>query len=147
MKAVFYCFIIIFTTSCGTTVYQLHTQCEKSKEEVFKSITTLLLQENLQIKHSDMELGYIQAESIPQLNIWLGAEVQRVWVITYKENKIIASAKTITITRNAFGKTTGSAETYYNDDSHEDWTWYWNVRDGLENLCGNEIIITKKKVQ
>lgn len=39
---------------------------------------------------------------------------------------------------------TGNSDTYYKDDSSQDWGWYWNVRDGLEALCGTKLVIVEK---
>ena len=38
----------------------------------------------------------------------------------------------------------GNSDTYYKDDSSQDWGWYWNVRDGLEALCGTKLVIVEK---
>lgn len=139
--------VALILTSCGTTVYQLQTKCDKTTpEELFKSISTLLMQQNFIIKQSDMKLGYLQAETMPSFSVWTGMDETRVWVFQYVQGKIIASAKQVLTKKNMFGQTESGAETYYNDNVHSDWSWYWDVRNGLENLCGDKIVITEKKV-
>ncbi len=32
---------------------------------------------------------------------------------------------------------------YFNDDTPKNITWYWNVRNRVEELCGNKIIFHK----
>jgi hypothetical protein len=133
-------------TSCGTTVYQLNTDCAKvSTEDLFKSITTLMLQEGFLIKQNDSKLGFLQAETVPKFNIWTGMNEVRYWIFQENNHKIIAFAKVIYTQQNIFGATTGGAEAYYDDKAHQDWTWYWSIRNGLEKICGSKIIITEKK--
>lgn len=64
--------------------------------------------------------------------------------ISVVEGKIFATAKTNTYTKNIFATMTGNSDTYYKDDSSQDWGWYWNVRDGLETLCGTKLVIVEK---
>ncbi len=149
MKRVFLILLIISSTiliSCGTTVYQLKSNCDAiSTDELFKSITSLLIDEDFIIKQQDSKLGYLQAETMPKFNFWLGMTEVRVWVFQHVNGKIKASAKVVYTKSNAFGGTTGGSVTYYNDDASEDWTWYWNIRNGLERICQSKIIIESKK--
>lgn len=138
--------LAILLTSCGTTVYQLKTDCNKDTEDLFKAIAMALSEENFLIKQNDAKLGYLQAETIPSFNIWIGANEIRYWVFQKVEDKVTASAKVAYITQNVFGATTGGSETYYNDKTHKDWTWYWSVRNKIENVCGNKIVFVEKKV-
>jgi len=143
---IFFLLISFFLSSCGTTMYQLKTDCSKvTVEELFKSITALLIEEDFIVKQSDLKLGYLQAETMPEFNVWLGMNEIRVWSFQDVNGKIKATAKVVYTKKNIYGSTTGGSVTYYNDDAHEDWTWYWNIRNGLERICGNKIVIVKKK--
>ena len=138
------CFLAL--SSCGTTVYQIKTDCQKaSTEDLFKSITTLLLQEGFLIKQNDAKIGFIQAESIPNINFWTGFNETRMWIFQNNGGKVIAYAKVVMTKQNIFGASTGGAEVYYNDKAHQDWTWYWTVRNGLEKICGEKIEIIESK--
>lgn len=144
-------FLVILTSillsSCSTTVYQLTSNCDKiSSDELFKSISTLLIQENFSIKQSDMNLLYLRAETEPIVKASLMGMIEtRIWTFQLVNGKIIATARQILVQKNAFGNETGSSEKYYNDKVHKSWGWYWNVRNGLENLCGDKIIIVEKE--
>lgn len=143
----FFAFLLL-TASCKTSVHQLQADCSKlSKREIMNSATALLLDEGLLIKNNDLNLGLIHAESTPSYNVWVGGTMTSMWTIRVDDSsRVTATAKSILQMQNAFGATTGGSETYYNDDVHEDWTWYWTVRNGLERLCGNKIKFTTKKV-
>ncbi len=148
----------IFFSSCGTTVWQLKTDCNISNEDLFKQISQVLISEGFIIKSFDDKLGYLQAETQSKFNAWTGLNEIRYWIFqspntssyssvtsaTNKSNKIIAMAKVVYMQQNMFGATTGGSEKYYNDDVNKDWTWYWNVRNSLVQICGNKILFVKK---
>jgi hypothetical protein len=138
--------LFMLLTSCGTTVWQLQTECNATTEDLFRKISVILMQENFIIKANDPKSGYLQAETAPSYNIWLGTNEIRYWQFQVIDNKVVAQAKVVNVQQNLFGATTGSSEHYFNDDAHSDWTWYWNVRNELEKLCGHKIIFVKKKV-
>jgi hypothetical protein len=143
-------FIILFSSCSSTTVYQLQTNCDKlTIEELFKSITNLLLKEDFIIKQSDLKSGILLAETIPVHNIWSEGDVieTRAWTFQFSRGKVIATAIVIIKEKNNYGKTTATTVTYCNDLSKPDWKWYWNVRNGLEKLCGNKILIEEKATQ
>ena len=149
----------IFTlSSCGTTMYQLNNNCNLSSEELFPRISQILINEGFIIKTNDAKNGYLQAETIPKFNIWIGMSEVRYWIIQKNEQNgisatsnqpakpnLIAYAKVVYTQTNIFGASTGGAETYYNDKTSKDWQWYWNVRNALENLCGDKIKIIEIK--
>jgi hypothetical protein len=138
--------LLISLTSCATTVWQLKTDCNSNTEDLFKKITIILMQENFLIKVNDPKIGYLQAETVPSFSIWTGTNETRYWIFQVQDNKVTAQAKVVYIQQNIFGATTGGTETYYNDEAHSDWTWYWSVRNELEKICGNKIIFIEKKV-
>ena len=139
--------ISVIVISCGTTVRQLNTNCNESCRDIFKSLTTVLLQENFKIIQNDVENGYLQAETEYSHSVWTGANTKRVWIFQYDKGKIIASAKEVSNSQNAFGATVSTSEFYYSDrKAHEDMTWYWRVRNELEKLCTN-IKFTERKAR
>lgn len=147
MKKFMFLLLATVLCSCGHTVYQLNTDCDRvSAEELFQSITTLLMQENFLIKQNDIKLGYLQAETVPDFNVWVGQTETRIWVFQYIKGKIVASAKVVYQGQNAFGSPTSSSQIYYGDKTHSDWTWYWTIRRGIETICGNKIIIKENHV-
>ncbi|MFH1051827.1 MAG: hypothetical protein V1779_12975 [bacterium] len=140
----------LFLLSCvaqKTVIYQLNTKCNKPVEEVFKSVTGLLVLENLNIDHSDVNIGYISASTTPNRNYKTGYLDKRQWLIQFKDGKITAQAKVSMVQENAFGATILTKEVYYNDQADQEMSWYWNVRNALESLCDNKIEIIERQIK
>jgi len=138
---------LLTISSCGTTVWQLKTDCSPSTEEVINRITPILMEQNFLIKVNDPKTGLLQAETVPKFNFWMGMTEARYWIFQIVNNKVIAQAKIIYMKQNIFGATTGGTEIYYNDEASKDWSWYWQVRNGLETICGNKIVFLENSVQ
>lgn len=157
--------------ACGTTIRQHNIPCaDRNPSDVVRSLTSILIQSGFRITHSDTLIGLIQAQTDEQRNIWSGGVEQRVWQISLKRMpnsqreahagtaappsgqsvaetvQIVATAKVLSKTQNAFGATLATAEIYYGDDTHEDWEWYWDVRNAMQSLCGTTAVITNKKM-
>jgi hypothetical protein len=152
--------VAVVVWGCGTTVIQLHTTCEQSNEEIFQGLTSVLLSSNFMIKQNDPKNGYLQAETIPEFSIWTGQNEMRVWSFQLIDSipksssgavgdkrlkKLISSAKAVVTQQNAFGATTGGYTLYYNDKTHKDWNWYWDIRNKIQQQC-SEIRFVEKKV-
>jgi hypothetical protein len=45
----------------------------------------------------------------------------------------------------AFGGTTDGASTYFNDEADKDQRWYWDVRNHIEKMCSDVIIVEKNE--
>ncbi len=152
-KIILVLLLISMLAGCGTTVYQLHNdKCQETTENIIKKISMLLIQKNFNIEQADADLGLLRASTIPSHTFMVG-DIQRVWTIQVIDTddplspvrKVIASAKTIIYQKNGFGQTTGSSETYYDDDASRDWDWYWDIRNQLEKICGSKVIIKESK--
>ena len=130
--------LLILLSSCSYSSYQLKTNCKVSNQVLFERLTGTLVNEGLQIK--TVTGNYLLAESLPAKQ-WNGATTQVYWAFTASKDTITGTAKSISIYQNAFGAVLSTSETYFNDDAHRDWTWYWNVRNELENTCGDKVII------
>ncbi len=157
---------------CMTTkIQQHHIGCfDRSRADVLRSATTLLVQSGFNITLADTVIGLVQGETEEQHDIWSGLNSKRVWQISVKPDLgklgvvsagdqstlsappgskplyIMATAKTVNRSQNAYGATLAASEVYYDDTSHEDWEWYWDVRKGLEGICGSKAVITTKKM-
>lgn len=164
--------IAALLTGCvGVKIQQHNLPCHtRSKAEIVQAATALLVQNSLKITMADTLIGLVQAESEEEFNAWTASTSKRIWQISIRPTIgplgnvspavqetlskpkhsnpmfIIATARTITQTKNAFGATSASGEYYYDDSANRDWEWYWSVRDGLESVCGAKVIITTKKV-
>jgi len=146
MKHIVIGLLSLLLVSCGTTMYQLRTDCDMDTKEVFRHITTILMEENLNISHSDMDLGYLKAESTSEFNNYLKAEISKMWVFQKRDGFVLAHAKKTTIYKNEYGAITRTDEEYCNDYCNSDWSWYWNIRNELERLCGGRIRIIEKEL-
>ncbi len=161
--------LALLVNACSATKIQQHNiGCfDRSKADVLRSATTLLVQHGFNVTHADTVVGLVQGETAESRDAWTGMITKRVWqvnvspvldkqtsssaaALTAPAGKqslyIIATARTVNRTQNAFGATIATAEQYYDDTSHEDWEWYWGVRNGLEAICGSKAVITTKKV-
>ncbi|OGU58706.1 MAG: hypothetical protein A2X64_00030 [Ignavibacteria bacterium GWF2_33_9] len=156
MRAIYFVFFVtlFFVYGCGTTMYQLNTTCNTDVTQLFNEISFFLVEEGFVIKQNDSKAGYLQAETIPKYNIWSGQNEVRYWIFqvknfsntegTNKKDNVVAYAKIAYISTNVFGASNGGSEIYYNDRTHKDWSWYWTVRRGLENICKNQIRFIEK---
>lgn len=133
---------LISLLSCTSYTYQLKTPCKVSNAVLFERLTGTLVNEGLQIK--TVTGNYLLAESLPAKQ-WNGATTQVYWAFTTSKDTITGTAKSTSIYQNAFGAVLSTSETYFNDDAHRDWTWYWNVRNELENTFGDKVIIFETK--
>jgi len=128
---------LVYLSSCTTTVYQMHLDCEGKPEDTFRSITTILLKNGFKIEQSDLKLGYLSAQTPLEYSFLTGGDVQKEWVFQLDNGRYTAYATLIVIQKNIFGATTGQAKTYFSDRTHKDNLWYWNVRNNLQKICSN----------
>ena len=146
MKNVIIILILLSLSSCTPTMYQHNCNCDAiDMKSLFTSISASLAKENMQIATSDINIGYLEARSKPAYSVLTGGTYTNIWVIQYENGKIIAYAKLLTETKNAFGVTLASSEGYYNDKASNDVGWYWNVRDDIEKLCKGKIEVIEYK--
>jgi hypothetical protein len=155
---------------CATSIKQHNIGCyDRSKADVLRSASALLIQNGFTITMADTIIGLVQAETAESRDIWSGTISKRVWQVNIKPELgkdvvagastaaltappgakpmyIMATAKTVNRTQNAYGATLSTSEVYYDDSAHEDWEWYWDVRKGMEEMCGTKAVVTTKKV-
>lgn len=162
---------VLLVSCSGVKVQQHNLPCHtRTRAQAIQTATSLLVQHGLKITLADTLVGLVQAETEDTKEVWTGAFIKRVWQVNVRPDVgptvaakpedqetlskpktsrpmfIIATAKTITRMTNAFGATIATAEHYYDDEAHQDWEWYWGVRQGLESLCETKVIITTKSV-
>lgn len=146
MKWFVLCFVTVI--GCGTTRYQLVTPCGKSsKSDIVAAMSALVAQEGFTVSLINENIGVLQASTPEEFSIWTGLNTTRQWSLTMRGDTVLMMAKTVSYSKNVFGATTGGAETYYNDNAHSDWTWYWNVRNGMATLCENQPVIIETTVR
>ena len=134
----------LLVLSCSPKIYEHQLNCKSNTEQILSKFVQLVTSEGLTVENQDAKLGFANASSSEDFSFWTGVYTRRFWTISVVEGKIFATAKTNTYTKNIFGTMTGNSDTYYKDDSSQDWGWYWNVRDGLEALCGTKLVIVEK---
>ncbi len=158
--------VLTILSGCMTTKVKQHNiGCpDRSKADVLRSATSLLVQSGFTVTLADTIIGLVQAESAEQHDVWTGTTSKRVWQVSIRsdvEEKpetpgitgmpvgakpmyIVATARTVNRGQTAFGATSSTSEFYYDDSAHSDWEWYWDVRKGLEAMCGTKAVITTK---
>lgn len=159
MKWFFFILLAVVVCSCGTTVYQLNTTCEKSNEEIFQGLSSMLLSSNFLIKQNDPKTGYLQAETVPEYNFLSGVNYVRMWTFQLTDSipktstadmsgkklkKMMCTARLLMTSQNAFGSTTGAAMRYYNDEISKEQIWYWDIRNYIQKMCSDIVIIEKE---
>jgi hypothetical protein len=160
----------LVSSGCATRIRQHNLPCHnRTVADVVRATTSTLVMNGFRITHSDTIVGLIQAQTDESRNVWTGIVEQRVWQVALRPNLnnvgevtagnslslapptdkqplyLVATAKVVGRTQNAFGATLSTSEEYYGDHVHEDWTWYWDVRRGLEQVCGATAVVTVKK--
>jgi hypothetical protein len=116
-----------------------------TNQQILAKFSSLVMAEGLSVKNQDIELGIANAESVPDKNIWTGYTTQNIWNIRIENNTIIALATMNMFTQNIFGATTNTSTVSLGNETHDDYGWYWNVRDGLEELCGGKFNVIVKQ--
>ena len=127
--------MVILLTSCSTSIYKIKTECEKTNDEIIRELSKLLLQEDFSITKSDLSMGYIEGESLPTKLAFVGLCTKQ-WSFAINNGVITAYAKLLII--NEYGTVTDTK--YYYDNAPVEWSWYWNIRNGLQNICGHNVI-------
>ncbi|MBU3699657.1 MAG: hypothetical protein FGM33_06555 [Candidatus Kapabacteria bacterium] len=170
MKNLYLLALIMVISGCSTVIHQHNLACHnRTRTQIVQSATAVLVQSGFTIKSADTVLGLIQAETPDEARIG-GYLEHRVWQIMIKPRLeghseissqekeslskpqgaasmyLFATAKSVLKGTNVFGATTGTSETYYHDGVSESWNWYWDVRRGLEEICGARCIISKRSV-
>lgn len=129
--------LMVGLAGCGTTIYKMNLVCNMGTDELFSSLTALVVKEGMHIVHSDMKIGYLLAETNED---YVGLQYHtNQWQFTKNGNNIIATASTKIRSKNFVNGSDVFSLVYRNDEYDEDADWYWNVRNGLENLCGGKL--------
>lgn len=153
--------LALLAFGCAKRPVMISSPCgSHTKQEIVSTLTPLLIAEGMEIKIANESLGLLQAETRPDFSVWTGATTVFKWSISIKSPSpavgagsdsqgsaqplvVQAYASSYTSTSNAFGSTTGTAETPYDDHCHPDHKWYWNVRNALEEYCGAQLVFTR----
>ena len=136
--------VAVFFAACVKRPIQLTTPCPaKPVKEVVGTLSALVLAEGMQITLVNDNVGILQAAT-PEDHSWTGAYSTNQWTFSMKGDTVLAFAKAVQQTRNAFGAMLSSYESYLTDEVHPDYLWYWNVRRGLEALCGEKVVFIQK---
>lgn len=139
--------IAVLFAACAPRPIQLTTPCaSKSTKEIVAALSALVMAEGMQLTLVNDNIGILQASTAESHSIWTGTSSTLQWIFTIKGDTVLAYAKAIDQSRNAFGAVTYTNETYYSDSKlHPNSNaWYWNVRRGLETLCGGKVEFVQK---
>lgn len=138
MKSTVIFILLLILTGCFAKYhYQLNTECKDlPKAEILNSLVTKLSSEGFTIKENNFGLDMIKAEiktnKIKNDNVFM-------WSFYYLNGTIIASAHSY----NEFTQSSFDNITSYNDNTDKSIELYWNIRNELERICGQKIIIEK----
>lgn len=129
--------------SCSNTIKVMKSDCNVSAEELFSSISAVCLSNGFEIKNSDAKIGYLTLERDEGLVNILepNSGKKTVWTFQLKKNELFATCKSMYKDPNYL---TLSRETYY-DDGYLKFAWYSDVRDAIQNICGNIRFIEKER--
>ena len=128
-----------FITACTPMMYSLNADCNLPKEELFSTITTLLVKNGFSVTVSDLKIGYLQGEMIIE-DAQLG-NAKRVWTFQIEGNKLISTAKGV---RSGNSMLNPSVKYYY-DKNTDGVDWYWDIRNAIGKLCTNLYIVESEQ--
>jgi hypothetical protein len=98
--------------SCAPTIYQNNCNCNtQNTKDLFTSLTAILSQEKMQIKTSDINIGYLEAIAPPTRNIMTGGTYTNTWIIQFNDGKVNAYAKTLIETKQEMQETINDKNT------------------------------------
>ena len=140
MKTLLAFFLAISLYGCATPMIKDMTfSCGKTREEIMSAFTALTIREAMTIKISDVNIGYCRAEMAPISTLY-GVTFTYAWQIQIDKAGMVTA--TATNTQN------NGRITYYDDTDVSDKSiqWYWNVRNGLQELCGSDIKFNSRKM-
>lgn len=140
----------LFVCSCTNTnnVYKLSTACKTPAEQLFNELILIGTENNLNVKTYDLSKGVLILESdVKTIIVGLGVTTfSKQWHIIYNNDTLRAFATRKRPITSETGVIISTIDTYYNDDeAGTDWTWYWDIRNRIEKVCGSKIIFTTTK--
>ncbi|MBS4000767.1 MAG: hypothetical protein KGZ71_09835 [Desulfobulbaceae bacterium] len=147
MKYLFAIFVIfsVILSSCTPVVYRNLAECNKNDVEIFKDITTILMQNNFVIKNANENIGYLNAEidSPPLVAGTFGAKM--IWDFNIRDGKITATYKSLMYETNRLGNVVSTTDPRYGSDEYNKGDKsYWNVRNSIEKVCNSRIVVVKE---
>ena len=173
MKMSIFILLLFITISCATpqSHYFLKSDCQLiSSADFFNQIKTRLIKEKFKIKEFDSVNGYLKAETMPlETNQYLAGIhspylgsnyttftegytlVQKnilILEIHINNKKVIGEAKELELKNISNMFVIDTITNYINENtlSVAD-IWYWDIKKGIEEICGNKIIIEKELVK
>lgn len=133
---------------CTPTKWQMRAPCateEMTRSEIMENLVALVVQEEFNPTIINVEIGLLQTKTAETTSFWTGWSTTYHWNFSFSGDTIVGTAKSVVVSRNQYGVAMGSSEEYYNDETDRDESWYWNVRNGIENMCGERIIFIERK--
>lgn len=141
-----YVLLLLLATAigCAQRPIRITTACTPhTTTELITALTSLVASEGMSVTLVNENVGILQASS-PELTSILTGTSSNHWTFTVKDGRIDAYAKSIYKTTNKYGATVSSSEYFYSDKEDRDTKWYWNVRNGLQRLCGDSIAFVEQ---
>lgn len=166
MKIIKFILLLFFINSCNTPTmhYYLKTDCSQiSPNEFFNQIIPILKKEKFKIKEFDTQKGYLRAETkpveikyieiipytIPRIDGDFSSFIKKFYFnlgIYYFKDSIIAvpNENVLVSEYNIPNDNVDTIKICFDENtlSIGD-TWYWNIKKGIEIICGNKIKFEK----
>ena len=129
---------------CVQRPIRITTACTPhTTTELITALTSLVASEGMNVTLVNENVGLLQASSPEHTSLLTGTSSNH-WTFTIKDGRIDAYAKALFRTTNQYGATVSSSEYFYSDKDDRDNKWYWNVRNGLQRLCGDSITFVEQ---
>lgn len=110
---------------------QLAAPCPKmNRQEVITVLTGLVAGEGMTVTLVNENVGILQASGSPHKS-WGDLVEQKQWQFSVRGDTVYGFAKTVYTTAERV-----EGEMPVTDDASSDERWYWNVRNGLQKVCG-----------
>lgn len=103
-------------------------------------MTSVLMSEGFEVKLVNKKLGQLKAQSVPDYSSWTGHGILNRWSFTiHSDLSVQACAISYRASKDLSGLLALETRGRIDDRAHEDQTWYWSVRNKLQELCGSQI--------
>ncbi len=146
MRYLYIVIIAILINSCSHQyypVYEITTNCQNlSTKQIFNELQKALILHDFEISKLDYDLGLMIAHTEKKYARTSLESYHKEWKFIVKDNRnIVAKARFIETTFNARGITYNEQSKYMGDNTPTNYTWYWDIRTALENLCNSKSTI------
>lgn len=145
MRYFYFLIVTIILSACTSNykhfpVYELHTPCSKlSAKEIFDGLAKPLIKHEFDITEINYNIGLLVAKSEKIYNRDKHSNSHKEWrIFVDDDGTIISKARFIETHFNDRGITIDETSIYMGENSPKNHTWYWAIKNKMEELCSEQ---------